>query len=50
MREVAGVGLAISQNVDRMGDFIYREQSRSAEMAGQEAVREQGAIPILQRL
>lgn len=50
MREVAGVGQAISQNVDRMGDFIYREQSRRAEMAGQEAVREQGAIPILQRL
>jgi hypothetical protein len=50
MREVAGVGEAISQNVDRMGDFIYREQSRRAEMAGQEAVREQGAIPILQRL
>jgi hypothetical protein len=50
MREVAGVGLAISQNVDRMGDFIYREQVRRAEMAGQEAVREQGAIPILQRL
>ena len=50
MREVAGVGQAISQNVDRMGDFIYREQVRRAEMAGQEAVREQGAIPILQRL
>lgn len=50
MREVAGVGQAISQNVDRMGDFIYREQVRRAEMQGQEAVREQGAIPILQRL
>jgi hypothetical protein len=50
MREVAGVGQAISQNVDRMGEFIYREQVRRAEMAGQEAVREQGAIPILQRL
>lgn len=50
MREVAGVGQAISQNVDRMGDFIYREQVRRAQMAGQEAVREQGAIPILQRL
>lgn len=50
MREVAGLGQAISQNVDRMSDFIYREQSRRAEMAGQEAVREQGALPILQRL
>jgi hypothetical protein len=50
MREVAGLGQAISQNVDRMSDFIYREQVRRAEMAGQEAVREQGALPILQRL
>lgn len=50
LREVAGVGEALSRNVDRMGDFIYREQVRRAEMAGQEAVREQGAIPILQRL
>lgn len=50
MREVAGLGQAISQNVDRMSDFIYREQTRRAEMAGQEAVREQGALPILQRL
>lgn len=50
MREVAGLGQAISQNVDRMSDFIYREQTRRAELAGQEAVREQGALPILQRL
>ena len=50
MREVAGLGQAISQNVDRMSDFIYREQARRATMAGQEAVREQGALPILQRL
>lgn len=50
MREQAALGQAISQNVDRMGDFIYREQVRRAEMAGQEAVREQGALPILERL
>ena len=50
MREFAGLGQAISQNVDRMSDFIYREQSRRAELAGQEAVRDQGAIPILQRI
>ncbi len=50
MREFAGLGQAISQNVDRMSDFIYREQSRRAELAGQEAVRDQGAIPILERI
>lgn len=50
MREFAGLGQAISQNVDRMSDFVYREQSRRAELAGQEAVRDQGAIPILERI
>lgn len=49
-QEGARLGNAISSNVDRMSEFIYREQARRAEMAGQEAVREQGALPILQRL
>jgi|GEM_PF-4503692 hypothetical protein len=49
-QEGARLGNAISSNVDRMSDFVYREQARRAEMAGQEAVREQGALPILQRL
>lgn len=49
-QEGARLGNAISSNVDRMSDFVYREQARRAEMAGQEAVREQGALPMLQRL
>lgn len=49
-QEGARLGNAISSNVDRMSDFIYREQARRAEMAGQEAVREQGALPMLERL
>lgn len=49
-QEGARLGNAISSNVDRMSDFVYREQARRAEMAGQEAVREQGALPMLERL
>ena len=46
-REQARLGQTISQQVDRMADFAFREASAAAAVRGQERVREEGARPTL---
>ena len=46
-REQARLGQTISQQVDRMSDFAFRQASQAAEIRGQERVREEGALPTL---
>lgn len=46
-REQAKLGQTISQQVDRMADFAFREASAAAAVRGQERVREEGARPTL---
>ena len=49
-REQARLGQTISQQVDRMSDFAFRQASQAAEIRGQERVREEGALPTLAAL
>jgi hypothetical protein len=46
-REQARLGQTISQQVDRMADFAFKEASAAAAVRGQERVREEGARPTL---
>jgi len=49
-REGARLGQTISQQVDRMSDFVYKEQQLQAQQRGREIVGEMGAQPVLERL
>jgi hypothetical protein len=49
-REGARLGQTISQQVDRMSDFVFKEQQLQAQQRGREIVGEMGAQPVLERL
>ena len=49
-REQAGLGQNISQQINRMSDFAFREASAQAETRGQERVRDEGALPTLESI
>lgn len=49
-REGARLGQTISQQVDRMSDFVYKEQQLQAQQRGREIVGEMGAQPVLETL
>jgi len=49
-REAARVGQTISQQVDRMAAFVYKQESAKAEQRGAQAVQDLGAQTVLQRL
>lgn len=49
-REATRLGQAISTQLDRMGEFAFKEAAREAEQRGQERVRQEGAIPVLEQL
>lgn len=49
-REQARLGQTISQQVDRMSDFAFKEAARAAEIRGQERVREEGAVETLEAI
>ena len=49
-REASQLGRTISAELDRMGEFAFREGSKLAERRGQERVREEGAVPVLTAL
>ena len=46
-REQAKLGQNISQQIDRMSDFAFKQGAQAAEVRGQERVREEGALPTL---
>ena len=46
-REQARLGQTISQQVDRMADFAFKQAAEGAAIRGQERVREEGARPTL---
>lgn len=46
-REQARLGQNISQQVDRMADFAFKQAAEGAAIRGQERVREEGARPTL---
>lgn len=50
VRETARAVDAVTQSIDKMGDFIYRRQAAKAAERGKQAVEEQGARPILARI
>jgi len=49
-REQARLGQTISQQVDRMSEFAFKEAARAAEIRGQERVREEGAVETLEAI
>jgi len=49
-RENVRFGQTISQTVDQMSDFLYREQIKKDEQQAGEIVREMGAQPVLGKL
>ena len=49
-REQERLGQTISQQVDRMSDFAFKQAAQAAELRGQERVREEGALPTLEAL
>lgn len=49
-REQARLGQNLSQQLDRMSDFAFKQAAAEAETRGQEAVREEGALPTLTAL
>ena len=49
-REQARLGQNISQQLDRMSDFAFKQAAAEAETRGQESVREDGALPTLAAL
>ena len=49
-REQARLGQNISQQLDRMSDFAFKQAAAEAETRGQESVREDGALPTLTAL
>jgi hypothetical protein len=49
-REVARMGQTITEVVDRMSDFAYKRQAAKAKRRGEQAIMDQGAQPVLDRI
>lgn len=49
-REQERFGQTISQQLDRMSDFAFRQASEEAQRRGEERVREEGALPTLEAI
>jgi hypothetical protein len=49
-REVANMGQTISEVVGRMSDFAYKKQAAKAAKRGEQAIMDQGAGPVLNRI
>ena len=49
-REQARLGQTISAEFAKMGEFVFERGSEMAEREGAKAVREQGAMPILEKI
>ena len=49
-REQARYSQNLSQQLDRMSQFAFKEASRAAEVRGQERVREEGAVETLEAI
>ena len=49
-REQARLGQTISQQVNRMSDFAFKQGAEAAEIRGQERVRDEGARPTLEAI
>lgn len=49
-REQARLGQNISQQVNRMSDFAFKQGAEAAEIRGQERVRDEGARPTLEAI
>ena len=49
-RESARLAQNISQQVDRMADFAFKQASMEAEERGERRVREEGALPTLRAI
>jgi hypothetical protein len=49
-REVARMGQTITEVVDRMSDFAYKKQAAKAAKRGEQAIMDQGAGPVLDRI
>ena len=49
-REVANMGQTISEVVGRMSDFAYKKQAAKAAKRGEQAIMDQGAGPVLDRI
>jgi hypothetical protein len=49
-REVARMGQTITEVVDRMSDFAYKKQAAKAARRGEQAIMDQGAQPVLDRI
>lgn len=50
LREQAALGQTISAEFARMGEFVFERGAEMAEQEGLKAVKEQGALPILERI
>ena len=50
LRETARTAQNISQQINRMSEFVYKEQERAAEQRGRQMVEDIGAQPTLQRI
>jgi len=50
LRETARAAQNISAQIDRMSQFVYKEQARAAEQRGQQMVADIGAQPTLQKI
>tara|TARA_R110001606_G_scaffold386398_1_gene550426 strand:+ start:4108 stop:6675 length:2568 start_codon:yes stop_codon:yes gene_type:complete len=49
-REQARLGQTISEQVNRMSDFAFKQGAEAAEIRGQERVRDEGARPTLEAI
>jgi len=49
-REQARYSQNLSQQLDRMSQFAFKEAARSAQIRGQERVQEEGAVPTLEAI
>ena len=49
-REASQLGRTISAELDRMGEFAFREGEKLAIRRGEERVRQEGAVPVLTAL
>ena len=50
LRETARTAQTISQQIDRMSQFVYKEQERAAEQRGKRMVQDMGAQPALRSI
>lgn len=50
LQETARAAQTMSANIDRMSQFVYKEQARAAEMRGNQMVADMGATPALQKI